>query len=152
MLGIVKTQGFEDAPSAHAAPVTFQPENVQPATGVAVTFSCCPTGSEHPDGHAGVKVPSPTTAVVNMGHSPGAQLIVTTRAGACLISPCTEPLTATVYCVPGVAARASTTSVVTKDGNPDDWANDVDSCPSAGETTEVKLTFCGEPETNETVT
>jgi hypothetical protein len=53
--GIVKTQGFgtELLVSEHAAPVMFQPENVQLAAGVAVMFTACPTGSKHPDGHDG---------------------------------------------------------------------------------------------------
>jgi hypothetical protein len=149
---MVKMQGFEFGPLAQVVPVTFQPEKVQPVAGVAVTFTPCPICSEHPDGHDGAIVPSPTTIVVNVEHVPGLQVMVTMRGGASLVNPCTDPLTETEYCEPGKGASALTTSVVTNDGNPDDCANDVDNCPSPGETADVKLTFCGEPETSDTVT
>ena len=149
---MVKMQGFEVAPLTQAAPVTFQPENVQPVEGAAVTFTSCPICSEHPDGHEGAIVPPPTAAVVSVEQLPGLQVMVTIRGGASLVSPFADPLTKTEYCIPGDAASALTTSVVTNDGIPEDWANDVDNCPSAGETTDVKLTFCGDPETNDTVT
>ena len=149
---MVKTQGFEVAPLTQAAPVTFQPENVQPVEGAAVTFISCPICSEHPVGHEGAIVPPPAAAVVSVEHVPGLQVMVTVRGGASLVSPFADPLTKTEYCIPGDAASALTTSVVTNDGIPEDWANDVDNCPSAGETTDVKLTFCGDPETNDTVT
>ena len=148
----MKRQGFEVAPLTQAAPVTFQPENVQPAPGVAVIFTCWPICSEHPDGHEGAIVPPPTTVVVSVEQVPGLQVMVTVRGGASLVNPCTDPLTTTEYCVPVEGASALTTSVVTNDGIPEDWANEVDNCPSAGETTDVKLTFCGDPETNDTVT
>jgi hypothetical protein len=145
-------QGFALAPLTQAVPVTFQPENVQPAEGAAVIFTSCPICSEHPDGHEGARVPSPATIVVNVAHVPGLQVTVTVRGGAFLVSPCTDPLTETEYCEPGNGASALTTSVVTNDGIPDDCANDVDNCPSPGETADVRLTFSEEPETSDTVT
>jgi hypothetical protein len=83
---------------------------------------------------------------------PWGQLIVTVSAGASLTSPRYSPLTTIVYCLPGVAFRAVTTRVVTKEGYPHDWAKEVESKPSLGDTVEIRVTFCVVPETNETVT
>jgi hypothetical protein len=45
-----------------------------------------------------------------------------------------------------------TVKVVVNVGVPDGWANDADSCPFSGDIEDVKVTDCGEPETNGTVT
>jgi hypothetical protein len=83
LLGIVKTQGFAVSPVEHETPVTFHPENIQLAAGVAVTFTMRPTASWHPEGHDGATKPSPTVAVVSVPeHVPWVQLIVTVRTGA----------------------------------------------------------------------
>jgi len=90
-LGIVKMQGFALRPFEQDTPVTFHPENIQLAAGLAVTFSTRPTGSKHPDGHEGLTEPSPTIAVVSVAdgweHAPWVQLIVTVRVGARRVSP-----------------------------------------------------------------
>jgi hypothetical protein len=45
----------------------FQPENVQPAAGLAVTFTSCPKGCGQPDGQDGETEPCPTYVVVRIG-------------------------------------------------------------------------------------
>ena len=66
LFGIVNMQGFEFNPPEQVAPVMFQPENVQPAAGLAVIFTICPTSCGQPDGQVGETEPCPTNVVVRM--------------------------------------------------------------------------------------
>ena len=116
LLGIVNMQGFELSPPEQVAPVMFQPENVQPAAGLAVIFTSCPTGCGQPDGQDGETEPCPTYVVVRMGD---VWRIVTVSGGAWCVSPWAMPVTLIVYVLPGGAAAALTTSVVKKVGFPE---------------------------------
>jgi len=133
-LGIVKTQGFALRPFEQVVPVTFHPENIQLAAGLAVTLTICPAASEHAEGHDGSTEPCPTIAVVRVaddaGHAPCAQVMVTVRVGARRVNPPDVPLTMISYWLPGWALRVLTIRVVTNDGSPHDWANDADNSPS----------------------
>ena len=70
LLGMVKVHGVEVAPFEQEAPVMFQPANDQLGAGLAATLMACPIGSGHPDRHAGLIVPSPTSVVVRVAEGP----------------------------------------------------------------------------------
>ena len=138
LVGIVNMQGFEFGPPEQVAPVTFQPENVQPAVGLAVISTGCPTGCGQPDGQDGETEPCPTYVVVRMGD---VWRIVTVSGGAWRVSPWAMPVTLIVYVLLGGAGAALTTMVVTKDGFPVGWAKYADTPPSCGEVCEASVTF-----------